>query len=59
VCERVAGFANDLDLLSEEVDRETGDGNLPRPSATSVSSTPPGQSAKPSDELILDHVPGP
>ena len=39
-----AGFAHDLDLLSEEVDRETGDGNLPRPSATSVSSTPPGQS---------------
>jgi GH15 family glucan-1,4-alpha-glucosidase len=52
VFERAAAYANDVGLLSEEIDPRTGEllGNFRRPSATLAWSTPPGRSARTSDE---------
>jgi GH15 family glucan-1,4-alpha-glucosidase len=46
---RAASYANEVGLLAEEVDSNTGSssGTSPRPSVTSVSSTPPGRSTGP------------
>ena len=61
VFERAAGFANDLGLLAGEADTETGEllDKFPQAFRHTGSATPPRQSAKPSDQLILDHVPSP
>jgi hypothetical protein len=49
VFDRVASHVNDLGLLAEEMDPESGEllGNFPQAFATSASSMPPGRSAEP------------
>jgi hypothetical protein len=58
VFERAAGFANDLGLLAEEVDPETGEllGSLPQTFSHIAWLTPRGQSRKRSAEHTRDHA---